>query len=423
MARGPQITVLSPSPKGFGWGEPVVRPFNNVEAISQLPDQCYAFLHVSDYPPADGRREALLAHFGVPSYVANRTCFELSAYFGSRATYDEESKEEKKPVTSCTTWFRCLAKMVRKVADPHEENPEYVDDPPENGAAPVAGTKGYRWYEMSFFTRWEYPNKCQVLCVDTPWDLPGELHKALDTRDTPLEFRDPFAMHADLMDQVIVYCDIAVWRVRDPVRELEKKRIGIGGIFQPIHDISRHAIHASEVLEAAAETMSDLKKCQTKMHEALPDGDLTITYRQQAKEHVQFQISLVKALKLRSDSSRERLKNEVNLAFNNMSRQDNNVMKSIALLTMIFLPATFFSALFSTTFFTFGDDGGWEVSDKLWIYWATIIPATLGVLIIWGFWLYGPEIRDFLKRHADKFTKGMAKRRKKPAPAAVNKQP
>jgi hypothetical protein len=30
-------------------------------------------------------------------------------------------------------------------------------------------------------------------------------------------------------------------------------------------------------------------------------------------------------------------------AFNNLARQDNDVMKSIALLTMIFLPATFIS--------------------------------------------------------------------------------
>lgn len=30
-------------------------------------------------------------------------------------------------------------------------------------------------------------------------------------------------------------------------------------------------------------------------------------------------------------------------AFNNLARQDNSVMKSIALLTMIFLPATFIS--------------------------------------------------------------------------------
>jgi hypothetical protein len=78
-------------------------------------------------------------------------------------------------------------------------------------------------------------------------------------------------------------------------------------------------------------------------------------------------------------------------------------MKSIALLGMVFLPPTFISvclgvsahialliekqALFSTTFFNFGDDGSWQVSDKLWIYWATTIPATVVSVILWRMWL------------------------------------
>ena len=49
----------------------------------------HRFLDARDYPPVDGRREALLAHFNVPEFVASRTCFELNGYFGSRASYDE----------------------------------------------------------------------------------------------------------------------------------------------------------------------------------------------------------------------------------------------------------------------------------------------------------------------------------------------
>ena len=40
-------------------------------------------------------------------------------------------------------------------------------------------------------------------------------------------------------------------------------------------------------------------------------------------------------------------------AFNNLAHEDNTVMKSIALLTMIFLPATFFSVC-SVTLIIFG---------------------------------------------------------------------
>ena len=44
-------------------------------------------------------------------------------------------------------------------------------------------------------------------------------------------------------------------------------------------------------------------------------------------------------------------------------------------------------ALFSTTFFTFSDAGTWEVSDKLWVYWATTVPATIVIVVLWRIWL------------------------------------
>jgi hypothetical protein len=102
--------------------------------------------------------------------------------------------------------------MVQKVkTDPHDDIMEYAP-----------GKKGYKWYEMSFFSRWDDSGTCQILCVDTPSDFREQLQKLLEKQDQPLNFSDPFAMHVSLVDQIIVYVDISVWRVRDPVRQLEK---------------------------------------------------------------------------------------------------------------------------------------------------------------------------------------------------------
>lgn len=49
-----------------------------------------SFLNQANYPPADGRREKLLAHFNVPDFVANRTCSVLNGYFGSKTEYAVE---------------------------------------------------------------------------------------------------------------------------------------------------------------------------------------------------------------------------------------------------------------------------------------------------------------------------------------------
>lgn len=95
-------------------------------------------------------------------------------------------------------------------------------DPHDGGREYVKGKKEYIWFEMSFFTRWDCSGLSQVLCVDIPPDFPLELQKLLARRSEPLDFRDPFAMHTNLVDQIVVHADVSVWRVRDPVRRLEK---------------------------------------------------------------------------------------------------------------------------------------------------------------------------------------------------------
>lgn len=105
--------------------------------------------------------------------------------------------------------------MIQKVKDGagNEDGPEYTK-----------GTKGYIWYETTVFTLWDRSGLSQVLCIDTPFDFPTELQSLLARLPALLDFRDPFALHAGLVDQLVVYCDISVWRVRDPVRQLEKVR-------------------------------------------------------------------------------------------------------------------------------------------------------------------------------------------------------
>ena len=108
-------------------------------------------------------------------------------------------------------WLRCLVKMVGKVRhDHHKSSPDFVDH-----------GQSYRWYEMSFLSRWDGPDRCRILCIDTPTELRSELHAALG-KQSALYFQDPFAMHRNLIDLIINLYAISVWRLRDHVRMLEK---------------------------------------------------------------------------------------------------------------------------------------------------------------------------------------------------------
>ncbi len=79
-----------------------------------------------------------------------------------------------------------------------------------------------------------------------------------------------------------------------------------------MHEISRHAIHISEVLSVTVDTLSSLFAQERRLYERLPlTAGLGETYREQAEEHLAFQTQMVKGLKSRSDSNYERLKSEI----------------------------------------------------------------------------------------------------------------
>jgi Mg2+ and Co2+ transporter CorA len=92
------------------------------------------------------------------------------------------------------------------------------------------------------------------------------------------------------------------------------------------------------------------------------------------------------------------MKNEIQLAFNIVSQDeahtsveiakatkaDSQAMKVTSLVALIFLPPTFISAIFSTTFFDFGtDENSWAMSKKFYIYWAFVLPITITGVLLW----------------------------------------
>ncbi|KAI1748404.1 hypothetical protein F4782DRAFT_517582 [Xylaria castorea] len=66
------------------------------------------------------------------------------------------------------------------------------------------------------------------------------------------------------------------------------------------------------------------------------------------------------------------------------AKTDSSQMKTIALVTMVFLPATFVASLFSMTFFDWSPaDGKNIVSSEIWIYFVIAVGLTLLVVGLW----------------------------------------
>jgi hypothetical protein len=69
------------------------------------------------------------------------------------------------------------------------------------------------------------------------------------------------------------------------------------------------------------------------------------------------------------------------------SRRDSSAMKTLAAVTMVFLPGTFVASIFAMPFFDFGNiDRLRVVNPQFWIYWVVTIPLTVLTFAVWLAW-------------------------------------
>jgi hypothetical protein len=99
------------------------------------------------------------------------------------------------------TWLRCQAKLT------------------VNHILPDG--KDYYWCIINIITRWILPDKMVVISFDTPADI--KVH----FRDQKLKslqaswLLDPYWPHLLFLEQLLSIQDIAVWSIRDRVRNIE----------------------------------------------------------------------------------------------------------------------------------------------------------------------------------------------------------
>lgn len=65
------------------------------------------------------------------------------------------------------------------------------------------------------------------------------------------------------------------------------------------------------------------------------------------------------------------------------SKRDSISMKTLAAVTVAFLPGTFVPSLFSMSMFDSQTAGGSIVTSRFWIYWAVTIPLTIATVGLW----------------------------------------
>ncbi|KAK6525993.1 hypothetical protein TWF281_011035 [Arthrobotrys megalospora] len=273
---------------------------------------------------------------------------------------------------------------------------------------------------MGIATAWTEPDYHTIIFFDVADSVRTQLEvKCESMKDSPA-LGNPYWAHKFLVEPIIACYDKAVWNLRDQVRELEEHRRSRGKAvdaannleFNDLHEILRHALHASETIGVAIQTLSNIRNRQkvfdNERAQAEKEAAREVPKKMVAAKHngrkiagdLEFQLSILKSLEARAKANEARIRSEITLAFSTVAQRDSQVqaeighaaqadssaMKAIAIVTMIFLPSTSVSAILSTSFFDFKPQGDHTVSNQFWIYWVVSIPLTVLVVAFWYVW-------------------------------------
>jgi hypothetical protein len=176
----------------------------------------------------------------------------------------------------------------------------------------------YTWHIFTFLTYWTPENKMIILCFDLPAQFKGTLITTLSNPSTHLDLQDPYSIHALLTWEIAKLFDSALWSARDLVRDLEKNRTPSEDPrpdYTRMHELARHTIHASEMLEITLETLAAM----IQEHDAVFENadalgvNLMKTVSRKTGRDLKFHHTLLKGFHLRSKALEERLRNEISL--------------------------------------------------------------------------------------------------------------
>ncbi|KAJ5128616.1 hypothetical protein N7526_006782 [Penicillium atrosanguineum] len=310
----------------------------------------------------------LVNHFCMPHFWWSKYIDNANGYFGCEATHNGDT------VTGFNTWAYFEAKHL-------------------------AMDMTYHWSKVKVFTRWlPSTNQTGILLFDTSEDMLKSLFSP-----EPDRMNDPFWVYTRILEDVARLDDVTVWDIRDHVRKQEKVVLSSGQKPQPdyrrLHDIARHAIHVTEALEVTVQNIEHIGRQHEVFVGSRTDSRAGAAH-QEVSRRLAFFKSYIDSARQRSISNEKRLQNEIQLAFNvvaqhdagttveisRAARSDSATMKTLAFVTLTFLPPTFICALFSMSFFHYDSGSGWAVSSQIWIYWVIAVPTTIATALVWNYW-------------------------------------
>ncbi|KAF8545239.1 hypothetical protein BDD12DRAFT_800646 [Trichophaea hybrida] len=192
--------------------------------------------------------------------------------------------------------------------------------------------------------------------------------------------------------------------------------------FVRLHNVAKHVIHLLESSEAAIETIKSMQSAHQKLlsndeHTTNMDSivnalgriqgiasDLPISSKdenprnefgdfvgRETESNLQYIMGLFHSTNLRLRSLEKRINNTINLSFQLHNQMDSIMlqgdsisMRTIAIVTLVFLPTNTVATIFGVQSFGVQSNGiASGLSKTFGIFWSIVIPITLITLFIW----------------------------------------
>ncbi|KAI1100756.1 hypothetical protein F4804DRAFT_34187 [Jackrogersella minutella] len=162
----------------------------------------------------------------------------------------------------------------------------------------------------------------------------------------------------------------------------------VGEVLNHIANKERHFRFMDGVLDFIVETavLEEEGGSTTRLVEAIPllrsRMRASREYLTYLKERAERLSTVLFALLTHEDSATNTELADSSRRIAEAAKRDSSSMKTVAIMTMAFLPATFFAALFSVPSLDWHSDDA-VVQSNFWVYWAFTLPATAIVFALW----------------------------------------
>ncbi|KAL7919731.1 hypothetical protein ACQKWADRAFT_300623 [Trichoderma austrokoningii] len=311
--------------------------------------------------------------FDIPSIWWTTLSRRSNGYFGYENVLDGTTRK------GTISWIRFLMKQANSANSGHHNKNDI----------------NYKWVKLNAFVRWHAPSaerlngRTEIVLFDHP-DFAQQVGDFVIKQVESSKLSDPFWAYPAMVEQVAALHDVCVWESRTLIRNYEKQRNHYRDPFDYLHEVSRHSLHINETLHVAESILDSMQKYHDHFTATEPNSNKKVDYFDPFPRNIQNRLGHLQTtlthLRHRAESNHERVKAEISLAFNKSAQIESGATRTISLAGLLFLPAAYITALFSTSFFNYdAPTKTWGFSHEFWIYWAVTIPVTVVTIFLWFF--------------------------------------